>query len=1336
MNKTEIQRPPSVKNAFSDLLNKMYISNVRNRLRQLNEPTENDCKRWIWELIQNAKDSISQDVTRHTVNIKIIVKDDTVVFKHNGSPFTAKAQLGLLYKYSEGKINNSESTGRFGTGFLTTHTLSKIVSIEGDVYKNEADNSQLCGFSATMYRDGLNEFELLEGVKKMNESTVYTKETNNWTTYTYHLKTPQNRKALKLGLKNFISNIAQVMLFCKELNAVELDNNGVITKIIRKQPQELCDGIFLSEFEIKCENNHVRKFIHKYLEKHSEELTTRFKTSRNMRLTAAIEIDSNNNLVENENAPSHFCVLPLVGSERHIMPIYLNSPDFEPDSERERLILSGEDILAEKKVISEGGINRLILKESIELYGSLVAYLSENGYHKLYLLAKGLKRSPDFEKNFNKEWFEDEIILPYREILKKYAIVETGNKNQKLFNGDNTPNIIIPKDNREERRTKIYNLSAELFPNKLPSQKYSGNWAKLAWDDCGLFGIEDLCKYVADKGNADKLPSYDWLNKFLQFVKKTNESLLKKYALVPNSNGDFVSLETGDFVESAGLTEFMLDTLYAFGVDMKPNLLNSNITAISLPVKIDAKRIAESINEQAEIIIKDENLTVEAIIEKLLPLINIIPTEIKKYGKDFIEKQKNIVEFIMVLFADLQIEKTENNDIPGKAWEATHEWLVNLLVYCVSEHKNVDSLPPDIIENKIEWLNDFIAFVSKEIKEGELDNVAIIPNQNGKFCFKKDLSVDDNIPEILKTEQAEKFGLILKDSLLHKSINSVNISNKKSINTVIEMINKLFKRSKDDVDFAIYLIHCVPEKSSRLYDLQNKLLSLVQKYDCETCKSNTVSEIICSNEDLWRKANDVIIRDCQDCIEENETIEGLRNYLSDQSEKTCDNGDAIIFLNDFYEYLNSMKIAIEGKVVPNQNGIFRYLDDLHEDNKIPDELKEVLLLIDYEKDFKNILAEKSLSIHLKNSKTIDDIAKEIDEAINDIYKNRPKVWEDENFKKAIRMLMVDWFPKNKEKGEKCFPHIYKEKEAIEMNVLWSVKERQEVYKAKDTLKNKDAEIVQLKAIITKKDAEIKDLKTKYEKLEELLLAEKGELEQKKQTKELELYKAEALNPNSENVKTLQIEIQRINNQIAPIDDTIIVMQGGNNSISKKQQIDENHEAKKLVKERLESENFIFPNNYSKQYSTIDGVTKGGKEYPLVIKSYKYDKVPFKIGANEWIHLMNDNAMLWVHFGERKLGCIKLYELLKKQSNLSLTFSTENLEAFRFSEEDMQDMVKGKHKGVDVLAKLLHYFKDVHFDFSNLNKERYTTAAETMDNYRFNDRQHEEDINDSDSDIIL
>ena len=191
-NKTHIEQPVVISGVLDELLDNMYINNVDKRLRELDQPSENDCKRWIWELIQNAKDSILEDNVKKFVDIKLIVKNELVVFKHNGSPFTAKALFGLLYKYSAGDINNTESTGRFGTGFLTTHTLSKIVSIEGDLYKDNSKN-ELCGFSATMYRDGIDADELLEGVRRMRKSLSYTEEKNNWTTYTYHLTTLQNK---------------------------------------------------------------------------------------------------------------------------------------------------------------------------------------------------------------------------------------------------------------------------------------------------------------------------------------------------------------------------------------------------------------------------------------------------------------------------------------------------------------------------------------------------------------------------------------------------------------------------------------------------------------------------------------------------------------------------------------------------------------------------------------------------------------------------------------------------------------------------------------------------------------------------------------------------------------------------------------------------------------------------------------------------------------------------------------------------------------------------------------------------------------------------------------
>ena len=1315
-NKTTIKAPESVNNAFNELLNKMYISNVRNRLRQLNEPTENDCKRWIWELIQNAKDSISHCQNRHHVDVKIIVKENEVIFKHNGSPFTAKAQLGLLYKYSEGKVNNSESTGRFGTGFLTTHTLSKIVTIEGDVYSNDIDNNELCGFSATMYRDGLDEPELLEGVNKMRESMVYTKELNEWTTYTYHLTTPQNKNALKLGLKDFIQNIAQVMLFCKELNTVELYNNNEVTSINRKQTKELTGDIFLSKFEIKSGNNQTRFFIHKYIEKHSDELTKRFKTDRKVRLMAAIEIDKENNLVENETAPSHFCVLPLVGSEKHTMPIYLNSPDFEPDSERESLILVGEDLLVDKGVISEGGINRLILKESVELFDSLVSFISDNEYKKLFLLAKGLKKTPDFEKNFNKDWFENEIILKYRAVLKKYAVVETENGNQKLFNDDGAPNIIIPTGNKEVRQ-KIYSLATELFPTKLPLEKYAANWASLAWNDCGLFEKEDLCKVVSEKGNASNLPNYDWLNKFLTFIKDEDETFLKKYALIPNVNGDLISLEDENFAEGIELTEYMLDVLNKLGKDLTPTLLNINITAITLPIKIDKKSIAEKINDQTEIIISDSELSVVETIENLLPLLNTIPTNENEYNVEFIQKQKQIHHFTKTLYSQLEIIENTNNDIPEKAFQALHKWLITQLINTVSNYKNIASLP-DTIENKIDWLNSFISFVSKEIKEGELDEYAIIPNQKGNFCYKKDLSKDINIPEELKTERAEIFGIKLRDILLNKDINSINISSEKNINTIIETINEIFKINKfenedDDLEFAVYLVHFIPEQTSpTLWKSQNSFLSIIRKYYYERSKSYSEQTINCNSEDFWRKANDKIVSSLKSHLEEDKNIKGLQDFLSD-SGRPYDNGDTIIFLNDFYDYLKHTNRNISGKIIPNQNGDFCSLDDLFNDDNISKELKDVLFLVNSDKDFRNILAETSLSIQPVHSKTIEDIAKPIDESIKETFADS-RNWEDENFKRAIALL-IEYFKKHRENSKNYFSYSYGKRDSIELNVLLSEKDREIIQSylkgelGVEHVKQKDLEIAQLKEENSK-------LKIKNKELERLL-AEKEEIENEKIKLEQRLKEIVKTDPNSSEIEIIQDKIRVKDDEIAAIGDTTIAIDY-DSDISVSDQKEANREAKEVVKERLEKEGFSFTRGID-GYSTIDGVIKGDTEYPLVVKSYKFQGAPLKIGTNEWIQLMKPNSMFWVHFGDGKLGCLKLYELLRGQDKLSLSFSTENLD---------------KENRLQNFAEILHYFKNVHFDFNSIKPSDYSVAKDLHD-YRFDERSTETDLS-ADDDTLL
>ncbi len=65
-------------------------------------------ERWIWELLQNAKDSAcGQD----KVKVEINITDDFVEFKHSGKPFTISDLQRLIHQTSQKeRISTQNST--------------------------------------------------------------------------------------------------------------------------------------------------------------------------------------------------------------------------------------------------------------------------------------------------------------------------------------------------------------------------------------------------------------------------------------------------------------------------------------------------------------------------------------------------------------------------------------------------------------------------------------------------------------------------------------------------------------------------------------------------------------------------------------------------------------------------------------------------------------------------------------------------------------------------------------------------------------------------------------------------------------------------------------------------------------------------------------------------------------------------------------------------------------------------------------------------------------------------------------------------------------------------
>ena len=96
-----------------------YCKNILNTLEEL---PQDCCERALWELVQNARDQAEGGC-----HIHIQLNKDCIVFRHKGRPFDYNS-LSALVKQTSSK-DKQEQVGRYGTGFMTTHSFKDRKSV-------------------------------------------------------------------------------------------------------------------------------------------------------------------------------------------------------------------------------------------------------------------------------------------------------------------------------------------------------------------------------------------------------------------------------------------------------------------------------------------------------------------------------------------------------------------------------------------------------------------------------------------------------------------------------------------------------------------------------------------------------------------------------------------------------------------------------------------------------------------------------------------------------------------------------------------------------------------------------------------------------------------------------------------------------------------------------------------------------------------------------------------------------------------------------------------------------------------------------------------------------
>ena len=416
--------------------NKLVADKIRKTLLNIRNVPGISAKRWIWELIQNAKDV---DNKFNGVEIKIELNQKSMIFSHNGSYFTVENVLGILQQVSSKDSKNLKGqTGKFGTGFIGTHLLSSKVNIRGivkykDVFRKfkifldrTADSSEKLSKevqdSINKFRNNMNnensEYEIL--------NFYFQKQTDFDTSYEY-LFDEHNPKSLEIAQEgiNDLKNTAPITLstqFKKIASITIIDNiNNKITKYFNKyekienfeENKELgMNTVTISFNNIKQKKENIeKKYFYSYFTKECSLL---------------YEVQKNNNLYNvverKKNQPILFRDFPLIGSENFYFPFYVDGFQFNPLETRNGLYLNGD-------LNDEAKENRKIIEHAIENSIDFTNWLLSENIDKRYLLAKtNIPESPQKYDSIAIEWFIQQQ-KKWREKLKAFKLLKNKNDN-------------------------------------------------------------------------------------------------------------------------------------------------------------------------------------------------------------------------------------------------------------------------------------------------------------------------------------------------------------------------------------------------------------------------------------------------------------------------------------------------------------------------------------------------------------------------------------------------------------------------------------------------------------------------------------------------------------------------------------------------------------------------------------------------------------------------------------------------------------------------------------------------------------------------------------------
>ncbi len=722
-------------------------------------------RRWIWELMQNAK-----DVAYHDQEIKVAIDhcNGELTFKHNGRHFSVDNVISLIEQVSskerdDGIRQEKQVTGKFGTGFLSTHLLSEVVTVNGVV---ELAEKGLNSFSITLDRTGKTINEINSGIDKCHENLKETYNSENRieqlnkadynTIFKYRLNGRSEVTASE-GIEELHRSAIFMLAFVPKIKSIVIENLDLEYSVESKQTQ-LSDNINLITIDKRVKG---------------EVETCHVVVANKNETSVAIEVkvikDEIYVLAFNEKTPRIFCEFPLIGTEGFSFPAVINNPLFDLNEPRDDIFLSESD---DEDVLK----NKQILGVAVELFQEIIDLSVQNGWRQQYLFAQ----IPELKekRGFDKDWFTSEVIDPLKESLLQSPIVETADgKRAAIKRNGSDIEMLFPSDSSTEVRSKIWDLINKTNLGILPRKNEIDIWYGIKWISEGKTTLTKLLTILASYKSLNRISErlingydiYNWMNEFFELVFSKRELLNSvansEYALIPNQYGEFLFAK--DILEDINIEDVFKDVLLDFNNDIRKKLKHKNVLLSDIDFRqLTQELVIEHINKKLQ-----EETNKEIVNKVCDQLIGLIPT-----NDEVSEQQQLIINYSKQLFKDREISEVKISYWEKDVVESAFKLQVKRMVELISSKENIHDFSEYIGHRDVSitsnWFNSFVEFLVKF----EMDNLLslkrnpILPDQNGLFCHKDEISLDDgDIDERLK-DICKGLGSDFKAKLLIKEI--------------------------------------------------------------------------------------------------------------------------------------------------------------------------------------------------------------------------------------------------------------------------------------------------------------------------------------------------------------------------------------------------------------------------------------------------------------------------------------------------------------------------------------------------------------------------------------